>query len=116
MPNQRVTATQKRSIFERAKGRCEYCQSPAHFATQSFVAEHIQPRSAGGETTLENLALSCSGCNSHKYNKIQALDPETNQYGVHFSYWARMAGGGWSKPRLGINCQTSMDRVKMKEH
>ncbi|MGB3641130.1 MAG: HNH endonuclease [Rivularia sp. (in: cyanobacteria)] len=32
------------------------------------------PKSRGGETTLDNLALSCQGCNNHKYNKIQGCD------------------------------------------
>lgn len=33
------------------------------------------PESLGGETTAENLALACQGCNNKKYNKTQALDP-----------------------------------------
>jgi 5-methylcytosine-specific restriction endonuclease McrA len=41
--------------------------------------EHIYPRSAGGETQLDNLALACAGCNGHKYNKTQAFDPITNE-------------------------------------
>lgn len=77
MPERRVTTVQRRVVFARAKGCCEYCQSQARFATQSFAAEHIIPRYAGGETTLDNLALACFGCNSHKYTKTQAVDPET---------------------------------------
>jgi hypothetical protein len=37
--------------------------------------EHIVPRSKGGTTRLQNLALSCPACNGHKYNKIEAPDP-----------------------------------------
>jgi hypothetical protein len=37
--------------------------------------EHIEPRSRGGPTRAENLALSCQGCNNHKYNKTTATDP-----------------------------------------
>lgn len=77
MPEQRVTAAQRRAVFARAKGCCEYCQSQARFATQSFAAEHIIPRYVGGETTLDNLALACFGCNSHKYTKTHVIDPET---------------------------------------
>lgn len=79
MPEQRVTAAQRRAVFARAKGCCEYCLSQARFATQSFAVEHIVPRYVGGETELENLALSCFGCNSHKYTKTHALDPETER-------------------------------------
>jgi len=77
MPKQRVTAELRRVVFARARGCCEYCQSQARFGTQSFAAEHIIPRFAGGKTTEDNLALSCLGCNSHKHTKTRALDPET---------------------------------------
>lgn len=56
-------------IYERADGLCEYCKSPANISSQAFVVEHIIPQSKGGKTILENLALSCQGCNSYKYNK-----------------------------------------------
>jgi hypothetical protein len=79
MPDERVTTAQKRTVTERARGCCEYCQSQARFSTQSFAAEHIISRYAGGETTLDNLALSCMGCNSHKHTKTHAIDPETGQ-------------------------------------
>jgi 5-methylcytosine-specific restriction endonuclease McrA len=62
-------------VFERAQGRCEYCRSPAAFAHQSFSLEHIHPRSRKGKRTRGNLALSCQGCNNHKYNRTQAIDP-----------------------------------------
>lgn len=41
--------------------------------------EHIVPISRGGSDTLDNLALACSGCNGHKYDKVGVLDPTTNQ-------------------------------------
>ena len=75
MPKTHVRAEQRQLVAERARGRCEYCQSPAAFATQSFSVEHILPVSRGGETTPGNLALACPGCNSHKYTKIEAPDP-----------------------------------------
>jgi len=79
MPKKRVTATQKRAVIRRAQGCCEYCHSQARYATQSFSIEHIVPRDKGGATTLDNLALSCQGCNSHKYNKITGFDPVSRQ-------------------------------------
>lgn len=69
----------RRAVEQRAKGRCEYCHSPARYATQRFSLEHIIPRSQGGLTSLDNLALACQGCNNHKYNKTQFSDPVTNQ-------------------------------------
>lgn len=79
MPRERVTAAQRRTIFDRAKGCCEYCRSQASFATQSFTAEHIIPVYLGGKTTLDNLALACFGCNGHKSTKTSALDPESSR-------------------------------------
>jgi hypothetical protein len=77
MPERRVTAEQRQVVIERAHGCCEYCRSQARFAIQPFSVEHIIPRSQGGETMLDNLALACQGCNNHKYNKTEARDPVT---------------------------------------
>jgi hypothetical protein len=79
MPEKRVTAEQKQAVLERARGCCEYCKSQARFATQSFSIEHIIPRHWGGETTLDNLALACQGCNNHKYTKTESRDPVSDR-------------------------------------
>lgn len=79
MPSERVPAALRRLVAARAQGYCEYCHSPEEFATEGFTVEHIKPRFVGGETTLENLAWSCVGCNSYKQARTQAIDPETNQ-------------------------------------
>ena len=34
-------STLRRTVEQRAKGRCEYCQSPAKYSTQRFSLEHI---------------------------------------------------------------------------
>jgi 5-methylcytosine-specific restriction endonuclease McrA len=75
MPERRVTTRQRQQVSERSQGCCEYCRSQARFATQSFSVEHIIPRRQGGKTSLDNLALSCQGCNGHKYTKIEGEDP-----------------------------------------
>jgi len=77
MLRRRITAQQKRVVAERARDCCEYCCSQERFAMQSFSVEHIVPRSRGGKTTLDNLALSCQGCNNHKYTKVEGHDPVT---------------------------------------
>lgn len=79
MPDTRVTAQQRQYVGERARGCCEYCLSQAEFSPQSFSVEHIHPRSLGGETQADNLALACPGCNGHKYNKTHAIDPASNE-------------------------------------
>lgn len=74
MSEKRVTA-QKQATVERARGCCEYCRSQARFSMQSFSVEHIEPRSQGGRTALDNLALACQGCNNYKYAKTEGRDP-----------------------------------------
>jgi HNH endonuclease len=69
----------RREVERRAKGCCEYCQSPAKYATQTFALDHIIPRSQGGDTSLANLAFACQGCNNHKYNKTRAREALTRQ-------------------------------------
>jgi len=79
MRKKRVTASQRCAVAERARGCCEYCLSQVRFSMQSFSIEHIIPADKGGKTELENLALSCQGCNNHKYNKTEGYDPVSRQ-------------------------------------
>jgi HNH endonuclease len=44
-----------------------------------FHIDHIAPRSKGGATSLDNLALQCPNCSLHKAAKIEAVDPETGE-------------------------------------
>jgi len=69
----------KVQVSERALGCCEYCKSPIRFATDSMSVEHILPVSKGGTDSLDNLALSCQGCNNHKFTKTSGIDRETGQ-------------------------------------
>jgi hypothetical protein len=69
----------RQAVEQRANRRCEYCRSSLSFTTESFAAEHIIPVSRGGATELDNLALSCSGCNGRKYDKVEVRDPVTEQ-------------------------------------
>ena len=75
MPRTYISSDKKHAIIERAEGRCEYRMSRADYATESFAIEHIIPVSRGGTSEPENLALACSGCNGHKYIKLEAVDP-----------------------------------------
>lgn len=79
MPRSHIPAKLRRLVIARARGRCEYCLSPVSHAVSSFAIEHIIPVEKGGRTGADNLALSCQGCNNHKYTKTEALDPLTKQ-------------------------------------
>jgi HNH endonuclease len=72
-----VTENERQTVIERASHRCEYCQSQMRYATQRFSIEHIQPKAKGGTDDLENLALSCQGCNNHKFTRTEARDAAT---------------------------------------
>lgn len=75
MPRAYISLAVRRLVIERAHERCEYCQSRTDFATETFAVDHIQPLSRAGTDDLVNLALACSGCNSRKYDKVEAPDP-----------------------------------------
>ncbi len=77
MSDRKPTGRQKKLVYDRAKGVCEYCLSPANYSSDYFVIEHIHPRVLGGTNQINNLALSCQGCNSHKFTHITAIDPMT---------------------------------------
>ena len=77
MASEHIPLPLRRAVRLRAGGLCEYCHSQARFAMQPFSIEHIVPRSQQGTATLENLAVSCQGCNNHKYQKIFSEDPAT---------------------------------------
>ena len=75
MTDNKLTLQIKQKVRLRAKNCCEYCYSQEKFATYSFSVEHINPLSKGGNNNLDNLALSCQGCNNYKYNKTKGKDP-----------------------------------------
>jgi hypothetical protein len=80
----RVTQQIRREVTERAAGLCEYCRCPDLYGTQAFSVEHIHPRSLEGTNDPDNLALSCQGCNNHKFTRIQAPDPDTGEVVILF--------------------------------
>ena len=63
----------------RARHACEYCHAPEIVFNLPFEVEHILPRAHGGESTEENLALSCRSCNLYKSDYVSAMDEETRQ-------------------------------------
>ena len=64
-------------VRERADGRCEYCRVPETDTFMPHEADHIYAEKHGGETTADNLCLSCWMCNRHKGTDLTSLDPLT---------------------------------------
>jgi len=79
VPESRLTQQQRQFIKQRVKDWCEYCLSQAKFSPDPFSIEHITPRSKGGSSDLDNLAIACQGYNNFKYSHIEALDPITGE-------------------------------------
>lgn len=92
-----ISLETRRKVFSRANFTCEYCKSFAKYSSQPFVIDHVLPVSQEGNDDLENLACSCGGCNNHKYNKTEGIDPidgslvpifnpRTNIWASHFTW------------------------------
>lgn len=63
------------AVFVRDQGRCQYCRLAQFGHGSMFHIDHIIPRSKGGATELENLALQCPGCSLHKATRTAVVDP-----------------------------------------
>ena len=61
-------------VVGRAGGACEYCRLLEAATGITFHIEHVLPRILGGMTLLDNLALSCPGCNLAKGERVSADD------------------------------------------
>jgi hypothetical protein len=70
-----VSSSLRAFVRERAGDRCEYCQlDSGSFPYIPFHIEHIIARKHGGQSTAENLALSCHKCSLHKGPNLSGFD------------------------------------------
>jgi 5-methylcytosine-specific restriction endonuclease McrA len=74
-----LPAALARLVRERAGGSCEYCRLPQSSQEAAFHIDHIQPRSAGGPTVENNLALACVTCSLRKAARTHARDRVSKQ-------------------------------------
>jgi hypothetical protein len=65
----------REQVLANAGGRCAYCRSSEQLLGVIFEIDHIIPRSVGGQTSADNLCLSCSTCNRYKAARLTAQDP-----------------------------------------
>jgi hypothetical protein len=68
-----------REVRERAGNCCEYCRLPQDSQEATFHVDHVLPRSHGGPTVLQNLALACVACSLRKAARRYARDPRTGK-------------------------------------
>ena len=62
--NKRQVKFSRRNIFERDDYTCQYCRN--RFKRQDLTIDHVLPKSRGGTSRWENVALACLSCNSKK--------------------------------------------------
>lgn len=75
----RVSRELRRQLNELAHDCCEYCLLHRSTSLFSLQPDHIIAEKHDGETSLENLALSCIDCNRNKGSDISSIDPLTRQ-------------------------------------
>src|SRR5690242_16701401 len=69
----------RRLVYERAKGRCEYCLLPELVGFSTHQYDHIIAQKHGEATIAKNLALACAFCNRRKGSDLSAIDPMTDE-------------------------------------
>ena len=74
-----IPAALRDEVVLRAANRCEYCGLSQVGQEATFHIDHIVPRSAGGPTVAENLAVACVSCSLRKWAKQTATDPESGE-------------------------------------
>jgi HNH endonuclease len=115
----------QRRVRDRFHDCCAYCHTAEALMAMTFEFEHITPRSAGGETIFENLALACPPCNRHKADRQTAevpgtdrqvpfFHPQTQEWGEHFA-WSEDATEliGLSESGLATIAALRMNRVQL---
>jgi len=69
VPVRRRAPLNRRAIFARDGGRCQYCFAPAE------SIDHVVPRSRGGEHVWENVVAACRPCNTRKRDRLLSETP-----------------------------------------
>lgn len=67
----KANAEIRKKVWDLTGGHCVYCDVQlvdGGTGANSFVVEHVVPRSSGGPDRFENYVPACSSCNIHKSN------------------------------------------------
>ncbi|RIK39276.1 MAG: HNH endonuclease [Chloroflexi bacterium] len=93
-----ISPTLRQKVAEFANYRCCYCQTSQRIIGPLLEIDHIIPEARGGSSQEDNLAIACPMCNSHKSDRIDAIDldsqtvvrlfhPRRDRWNEHFE-WA----------------------------
>jgi 5-methylcytosine-specific restriction endonuclease McrA len=64
VPYRRRAPLNRKAVFARDGGRCQYC------GTGAESIDHVIPRSRGGEHAWENVVAACRPCNVRKRDRL----------------------------------------------
>lgn len=79
MTSDYISVELRKLVVNRASKRCEYCLIHQDFSIYTHEVDHIIAVKHGGETTADNLALSCLPCNRHKGSDFATIDQLTKE-------------------------------------
>jgi|SRR6516162_391747 5-methylcytosine-specific restriction endonuclease McrA len=115
-------------VWQRARGRCEYCQLSREHSRIPFEIDHIIPRKHRGPTIASNLAGSCFYCNTFKGPNLSGIDditgkivrlfhPRRHKWSAHFEWEGPLLVGKTAIGRATINVLeiNDLDRVAARE-
>jgi 5-methylcytosine-specific restriction endonuclease McrA len=74
-----ISAELRRRVVARAGNCCEYCLLNQADIFFRFEVDHIISEKHDGETTIENLCLSCPDCNAFKGSDNGSIDRATGE-------------------------------------
>lgn len=92
-----IAVALRQRVAEAARFRCGYCLTAQRIIGPLREIDHIIPEARGGLSDEENLWLACPMCNSHKSDRQEAVDPDsqtlvllfnprTEQWDEHFEW------------------------------
>lgn len=67
VPHRLGLPVSRRTVLARDRYTCQYCGSQPGKA--NLTLDHVVPRSRGGRTAWENVAIACGPCNRRKGNR-----------------------------------------------
>ena len=107
----RLPAAMRRQVVERAGNQCEYCLLHQDLAASLHQIDHVLAEKHGGQTTLDNVALSCTVCNRRKGSDLSSVDPETGAIVPFSSQKAALVGSlqAGRAPHCGLNTRRPDD-------
>jgi 5-methylcytosine-specific restriction endonuclease McrA len=79
MTSDYISVELRKLVVNRAAKRCEYCLIHQDFSIYTHEVDHIIAVKHSGETTADNLALSCLSCNRHKGSDFATIDQTTKE-------------------------------------